>query len=651
MQKLPEIKKIFAPKIENFTKTLSRYISVCNAPVLIFINSFDNVLEKNTKLILDFLFSIAESEKVKLIITAKKIDSNQIPQNLAYSKIISKPLNKEIFAEYITSKKIDVNDGEIQEFYRLTRGYYYYTKLATSVIVNSALSLKEFLAKCNDSGKIFDKYLCDIAMQTLSVPIRNFFWFLLLLRHGISYDALSVLDLYDENSIKYLLANGYLYETNNTIFVSNYFHSDVEILIPIKIKQKLHKYLIEIYRSQLQEKPEKRVLKLSRQSLNAEIEYHAQKAASTDEQVNEINIIEEKIEKPVLKPEKETFSKPIVKTEEDFINDAKKFVTKFKFTEAIESYTQALNIVDDRRKKIEIYLQLAKIYAKISDWKKSLHYYSLIEDFYTKNNEPINVNYVKYEIADVHYNSFNINEARKILKEVIYSQDSTNGLMIDACLKLGNIEDYAANYEDAFKFYKQGIESVDESTNPETVQELLFRYAVALDEENNDKEAIEYYSKYLSSGGEEYKSAVYCNLGIMHEETGDLKKAEEYYILAYEFDANKNNYDGIYHSSMHLAKMLFNKRPKEVLQYINIAKNSAETLNDSFYTAQAHILAGDYYYRNGDDEKALDEYLSVYINFKNDFSKDNLKKITDRIRDMELKLGAQKYSEIMKKHG
>ena len=44
------------PKIENFIKTLSRYISVCNAPVLVFINSFDNVQEKNAKLILDFLF-------------------------------------------------------------------------------------------------------------------------------------------------------------------------------------------------------------------------------------------------------------------------------------------------------------------------------------------------------------------------------------------------------------------------------------------------------------------------------------------------------------------------------------------------------------------------------------------------------------------
>ena len=57
MQKTPDAKKIFSPKIENFAKTLNRYISVSTFPVLIFINTFDNVQKKNSKLILDFLFS------------------------------------------------------------------------------------------------------------------------------------------------------------------------------------------------------------------------------------------------------------------------------------------------------------------------------------------------------------------------------------------------------------------------------------------------------------------------------------------------------------------------------------------------------------------------------------------------------------------
>ena len=61
MQKTPDARKIFSPKIENFAKTLSRYISVSSFPILVFINSFDNVQEKNRKLILDFLYSAANS--------------------------------------------------------------------------------------------------------------------------------------------------------------------------------------------------------------------------------------------------------------------------------------------------------------------------------------------------------------------------------------------------------------------------------------------------------------------------------------------------------------------------------------------------------------------------------------------------------------
>ena len=88
MQKTPEAKKIFSPKIENFAKTLNRYIGVSSFPILIFINNFDNVLPKNSKLILDFLFSAANYDKVKVIITAKTFDSSLIPENINYTKII-----------------------------------------------------------------------------------------------------------------------------------------------------------------------------------------------------------------------------------------------------------------------------------------------------------------------------------------------------------------------------------------------------------------------------------------------------------------------------------------------------------------------------------------------------------------------------------
>lgn len=137
----------------------------------------------------------------------------------------------------------------------------------------------------------------------------------------------------------------------------------------------------------------------------------------------------------------------------------------------------------------------------------------------------------------------------------------------------------------------------------------------------------------------------------MLEESGDLKKAEEYFKKAYDIDMAKNNYDGIYYASTHLANLYFEKTPAKSLPYIKMAQNSAETLNDSFYIAQAHLLAGDYYYRINDNENALKEYVSVYMSVKDDFSRENIDKITARIKDMEIRLGPEKYTEIMKKYG
>lgn len=652
LQKTPDAKKIFIPKIENFNKTFNRYLTICNFPILIFINSFDNVQEKNTKLILDFLASALSSRKVKLIITSKTFNSAAFPETISYSKIISKPLSKTTFSEYIASKNIEANDSDLEALYKLTRGYYYYTMLSCNVIESSKNNLKEFLSKANNAGKIFDKFLCEMSISILPIPIRNFFWFLLLIRHGISYDALSVLDLYDEISVKHLLKNGYIYETSGKIFVSNYFHSDVEIQIPIKVKQKLHKYLVEIYKNQLYEKPENRVLKLSRQSLNAEIEYHTLKSNSTDEQVNEIKQQEAETKKTTVKAIASTPVQQILRKEDgDLLSQAEKYVSNFKFTEAIETYQELLQQLTDERKKIDIYTRLGRIYTKISDWSKAIHYYTLTQEFFTKNNEPININYVKYELADVYFNTYNREEARKTLKDVIFSQDSPRGLMIDACLRLGNYEDILGNYKSAFEFFKQGLDSIDETTPKETVNELYFRYAVALDEQGKEDSAIIYYEKYLKSNDFEFKSATLCNLGNIFKEKGQPKDAEKFFAEAYNYDTSNNNYDGIYYSSMNLAKLLFDSAIKRAYKFIQTAINSAETLNDSFYIAEAHLLAGDYYYRINNNEKALQEYITVYMNVKDEFSKDNLKKITDRIRDMELRLGSEKYAEIMKRHG
>jgi hypothetical protein len=54
------------------------------------------------------------------------------------------------------------------------------------------------------SGISFDNFLGFTYINLIPGAIRNFFWFLRTLRHGISLNALAVLGLYDDFAIEYL---------------------------------------------------------------------------------------------------------------------------------------------------------------------------------------------------------------------------------------------------------------------------------------------------------------------------------------------------------------------------------------------------------------------------------------------------------------
>ena len=122
-------------------------------------------------------------------------------------KIFLKGFSKDIFREFIEAHKIKGTDESIEEFYKYTRGYYYYTILAVKVILAMKITLNDFMSKFKQSGMSFDAYLGFTYVNLIPDAIKNFFWFLRTIRHGISINALAILGLYDDFSLGYLKAN------------------------------------------------------------------------------------------------------------------------------------------------------------------------------------------------------------------------------------------------------------------------------------------------------------------------------------------------------------------------------------------------------------------------------------------------------------
>ena len=73
------------------------------------------------------------------------------------------------------------------------------------------------------SGMNFDTYIGATYLNLIPQAIRNFFWFIRTVRHGLTLNALAVYELYDEFSISYLKTTFMIFEAAETIYVLDYF--------------------------------------------------------------------------------------------------------------------------------------------------------------------------------------------------------------------------------------------------------------------------------------------------------------------------------------------------------------------------------------------------------------------------------------------
>ena len=137
-----------------------------------------------------------------------------------------KAFTEEIFKEYLESANIEASDRQIEDFYKHTRGYYYYVALSLKIMQAMKINLGEFLQKLSQSQMSFDSFLGATYINLVPDAIRNFFWFLRTVRHGLTLNALAVIDVYDEFAIQYLKTNLMIYQTlQSNQFPNQYWKS------------------------------------------------------------------------------------------------------------------------------------------------------------------------------------------------------------------------------------------------------------------------------------------------------------------------------------------------------------------------------------------------------------------------------------------
>lgn len=660
-------------RTENFTQKINAYFDSILKPVVVVINSFEQILKNNKQEILDFILHISKLTNVKIVLIGRKFDYTDFGEN--FERVAISALEKGIFEKYLKSEDFKQIGPLSDELYKYSRGYYFYTTLAIKVMQARKLNLIDFLSGYTKSFLSFNEFILREALSLVDPVSGHLLRFLTIMRHPVNVKLLKTLNLYNAERIAYFVDNMILTREGSLIYLQDYYKDISQNSIADNIAVKIHKSCVELYKTQLPLKPLERDLLISRQTMRAEIEFHSlfipKKPVLPQKPVPEVQFIEQKVaeEIPQTKEEKDeqikkisfvfdseenelaimnkiadsinTFVDISAKSQQtldeiknlsliNLLNLAKKEEEKFDYKKVIMILQKALtmNKDDDFYTFLPIlYTKLGENFYKLSDWFNAQKYYELAEEFYVSTGDTEKINECKYEIANIFYITFKRDKAEKILKEILLETISPN-LKLKSELLLASIT--GNNIKTALPSSTTGIEKT-------VLAELYFKYALNCDEEGDIETAVKFYKKCVETSQDpkinKFLSSTLSNLATIFDEHGKTELAIRYLQESLRLDEITQNNNGIYMSAMKLSELILDKNKS--LAYLKRAKNCATELNEPFYIASSDLALGDFYYNQKDYAVALKYYDKAKLLAQSNFTKDNIAKIDQRINDIK----------------
>lgn len=680
---------------ENFVQKINSYFMSITSPVVIVLDSFEEVLKNNKPEILEFLKHLSQTGRVKVVIISRKFDYEDFENVFDYTKISIGALEKHLFEKYLKSSDIKLIGPVSDELYKHTRGYFLYTALAVKIIKIRGLSLYEFIGGFSKSFLSFNDFILREALALVDPVSGHLFRFLTVIRHPVSINLLKAFNLFDEFKIKVFIETMILSKDENMIYLKDYYKSIAENSIPDNVALKLHRSCVELYNTQLPLKPMERDLLISRATMRSEIEYHSMflpkkpviKPKHVLEQTEPSNI-EEPVELPqkkdissisfIFESEEEEFSimnkiadsinefitftdeqlKEIEKENNmsilELVNRARQEENNFNFKRVVMIYQRCLMMKNDsdfQTFQPIVYTKLAGAYAKLSDWFNSLKYYEEAAKIYSSAGDILKLSEIKFEIANIYYMMFKRENAKEVLTEIISLKNLHPDSYVKSYILLADLSD--DDVDKAYEFLKSALEHAEDSENESLLAELYYKFAIASDEKGETKQAVMFYKNCVEIDKEKnpFVSGAYSNLAAIYEEADAKDSAIRFYELSLAIDEENNNLNGIYLSSIKLASLNRRKNPETAFKFYNRAYETACKLNEVFYKVSSTLAFGDFYLYSKNPEQALRKYFLAKSIAEGNLSENNLKKIERRIEDLKLQLGEEKFNEIVEAKG
>lgn len=702
-------------KTENFTQKINSYFANIEKSFVVIIDSFEEILEENRQEILDFIFHLNSMEKVKIIIIGRTFESkyfNNVRIERVTTTALEKQIfDKYLKSEKIKAPSGVIEEfyKHTRGYYLFTTLSIKLMKKEELSLVdflinlkNSYLPLDKFLEKKSLKLIPQNEKNLFLLLATIRHPVS-----IDLLKKINLYNEEDIKILIEnliitiENSK--IFVQDYFKEEADNLSSPNFLQKVHQYIIdlyatqlPLKplerdicISRQTMRKEIEYHKFFLPKKPKLmetptldiNYLSYSKIFTQDEKTLDENSRATQDEKTEPIQIDlprkkniqinlenlpfqqneqkESKTKEYVYHENKPYFKEKIIVEPENLsLNElmelAKQAEKNYNYQEVIELYKKAILKTDDANYKNNlpvIYTKIAFAYQKSANHEKALNYYTLAHDFYKESQDFVKMNYIKFNMAKIFYDTYKIDNAKTLFTEITQSQSSLPSLIIKSYLQLANLEDNLSNSQDAIEYYKKALMISDNTIPPEILSELYFKYALTADDKNDTQTAIEFYDKCIKLTGNtkvnKFLSPAYSNIATLYLEKNDTNNAILNYKKAYGIDKQNNNLEGVYYSSSKLAAILQRRQPEEALEYLNIALDCAKLIKDIFYIVSANLAIGDFYYDKNQNEFALKYYINALDLAQNNFSKDNINKINLRINDIKFRVGVEKFENLV----
>ena len=687
------------PKIrsDNFAQKINSYFISISAPIVVIIDSFEQVLKNNKTEIIDFLKHLSHTDKVKVIIAGRTFDLNDFEKKFDYTKIMVGALDKPIFEKYLKLYDIKTIGPVSDELYKHTRGYFLYVSLALKIMQIRGLSMYEFLDGYSKSFLSYNDFILREALALIDPVSGHLFRFLTIIRHPVNINLLKMLQLYDEFKIKIFVETLILSVDENSIYLKDYYKVIAENSIPVNVAVKIHKSCVDLYNTQLPLKPMERALLISRATMRSEIEFHSTFLPKKPvvkpkyiienglriDQPQEIPPVEqdekqdiknisfifesEESEASIMNGIAESINEFITFTDEqikqiekennmslvELINLARQQENKFNFKRVVMIYQRILMMKNDQNylKFLPIvYTRLGAAYEKLSDWFNSLKYYEDALKIYLTSSDVLKATDIKLLIANVYYQMFKRDKAKEVLTELVSEENLPVEIYIKSFIKLADISDEEP--QTAYDYLKKALQFVENAEDEVLLAELYYKLGILSDETGEVKQAVMCYKNCveLTEDKNPYASGAYTNLAAIYEESDAKDSAEKFYELSLELDEKSGNDNGIYHSSMKLASLTRRKNPEKALSYYEKAYEMAEKLKEPLYKVSTSMALGDFYNLYLKNSSiALEKYFIARYIGEGKIGNKNMAKINKRIEDVKAILGESKFDEIQRR--